>query len=596
MTGNAEAVRSVNLSSDPARQGTTAKDATEEARAEASSGEANLDSNANEVSTSEATKGNPKEVPKKVLKEPPGEIPEDLPKIVSGMSRQNSSSAIENEGRAAASINHSTSRLAQRPGSSISPSPGKTCRTVDCPKYRIPKCSGFCSTCFAEHINKVTVPPEDGDTSAAAATTSLQADHFSSPAPMVNEFDVSKYPPYCIVELPAAAAPCDKLSIRWPLLEPRCNGGKRALPDVAANDTGPKRCRLSRIGDKEDTARSQKVSSSHTNKDDDLLLVRITLPSKLNFRRKVPQHRRHVRASHIKVCAPWVTAARASSSALTSRQLRKIGIEDVDDNGQGASLRRSRRRRARTQGEGNFSVGHSRIGERYQVSRMSIPKADTWEKMRQEGGEKLDNVDVGAVAQHDQIWDRTLASKAAQQGEHLDRYVEELLTFQKARGVMALHQSSYEATQAKTMFNAQITASVPFPDRPPQEQPCARPHALLEGAPLNFQERTLFAAAIGEHRKQWPKIARAVGTSVNRCLIHYYSAYKVCQGEGESDYLQQKKLWEQADECTVCGDGGDLLCCDGCVNAYHLECLQPPMKDVPSGRWFCPECKKNKEM
>ena len=50
-------------------------------------------------------------------------------------------------------------------------------------------------------------------------------------------------------------------------------------------------------------------------------------------------------------------------------------------------------------------------------------------------------------------------------------------------------------------------------------------------------------------REQWSKIARAVGTSVNRCLVHYYSAYKA--GGGREGYLRRKKQWEQSDECEV---------------------------------------------
>ena len=84
-----------------------------------------------------------------------------------------------------------------------------------------------------------------------------------------------------------------------------------------------------------------------------------------------------------------------------------------------------------------------------------------------------------------------------------------------------------------------------------------------------------------------------MGTSLNRGLIHYYSTYKA--GEGRGSYLRQKKRWEQSDECEKCGDGGDLLCCDGCIRAYHLECVDPPLEEVPEGEWFCPKCQEEKK-
>ncbi|KAK9728016.1 PHD-finger [Popillia japonica] len=28
----------------------------------------------------------------------------------------------------------------------------------------------------------------------------------------------------------------------------------------------------------------------------------------------------------------------------------------------------------------------------------------------------------------------------------------------------------------------------------------------------------------------------------------------------------------------------------GCDLGFHLECLTPPLSDVPEGLWFCPEC------
>ncbi|NXN91944.1 AIRE regulator, partial [Rhinopomastus cyanomelas] len=47
---------------------------------------------------------------------------------------------------------------------------------------------------------------------------------------------------------------------------------------------------------------------------------------------------------------------------------------------------------------------------------------------------------------------------------------------------------------------------------------------------------------------------------------------------------------ENEDECAACGDGGELICCDGCPRAFHLTCLVPPLPRVPSGTWWCGSC------
>ena len=44
------------------------------------------------------------------------------------------------------------------------------------------------------------------------------------------------------------------------------------------------------------------------------------------------------------------------------------------------------------------------------------------------------------------------------------------------------------------------------------------------------------------------------------------------------------------DRCQQCGVGGELLCCDQCNLVYHMSCLDPPLKRLPKGDWFCPEC------
>uniref|UniRef100_A0A8D0YNJ3 Autoimmune regulator n=1 Tax=Sus scrofa TaxID=9823 RepID=A0A8D0YNJ3_PIG len=49
-------------------------------------------------------------------------------------------------------------------------------------------------------------------------------------------------------------------------------------------------------------------------------------------------------------------------------------------------------------------------------------------------------------------------------------------------------------------------------------------------------------------------------------------------------------LPKNEDECAVCRDGGELICCDGCPRAFHLACLSPPLRDIPSGTWRCSSC------
>nr|XP_020451277.1 autoimmune regulator [Monopterus albus] len=48
------------------------------------------------------------------------------------------------------------------------------------------------------------------------------------------------------------------------------------------------------------------------------------------------------------------------------------------------------------------------------------------------------------------------------------------------------------------------------------------------------------------------------------------------------------------DECAVCKDGGELICCDGCPQAFHLTCLNPPLTSIPSGPWQCEGCCGNR--
>ena len=47
---------------------------------------------------------------------------------------------------------------------------------------------------------------------------------------------------------------------------------------------------------------------------------------------------------------------------------------------------------------------------------------------------------------------------------------------------------------------------------------------------------------------------------------------------------------EHADQCAVCSEGGELLCCDTCPLAYHIHCVYPPLRRIPRGNWACQVC------
>ncbi len=58
--------------------------------------------------------------------------------------------------------------------------------------------------------------------------------------------------------------------------------------------------------------------------------------------------------------------------------------------------------------------------------------------------------------------------------------------------------------------------------------------------------------------------------------------------------VDQNTLEESDTEaCEMCGGTHDpdrTLLCDKCDSAFHMECLDPPLTDVPDGEWLCPKC------
>lgn len=58
--------------------------------------------------------------------------------------------------------------------------------------------------------------------------------------------------------------------------------------------------------------------------------------------------------------------------------------------------------------------------------------------------------------------------------------------------------------------------------------------------------------------------------------------------EDEADGDEDDKSMEWDEYCYVCQDGGNVMCCDGCPQVAHKQCVN--LKSLPKGKWFCADC------
>ncbi|XP_076943346.1 increased DNA methylation 1-like isoform X2 [Bidens hawaiensis] len=81
------------------------------------------------------------------------------------------------------------------------------------------------------------------------------------------------------------------------------------------------------------------------------------------------------------------------------------------------------------------------------------------------------------------------------------------------------------------------------------------------------------------------------GKSFTLCQLEAWSAeYKVRQST--KGVVQVYKTDKSDDSCGLCGDGGELICCDNCLSTFHQACLST--QELPEGSWYCAMCCCNK--
>ena len=51
--------------------------------------------------------------------------------------------------------------------------------------------------------------------------------------------------------------------------------------------------------------------------------------------------------------------------------------------------------------------------------------------------------------------------------------------------------------------------------------------------------------------------------------------------EEEKDEADGPEESDHESLCHVCGEDGELICCDQCPKVYHLDCHEPPIRRLP---------------
>ena len=276
-----------------------------------------------------------------------------------------------------------------------------------------------------------------------------------------------------------------------------------------------------------------------------------------------------------------VEIARSDGLAVLSTDPRGIEISDVrrssrtrarrgksDDNSEDCEVSSEASEQAkssRISSKASEQAKSSRIGPTYQVS--SIPPCGSEENLENHVG-------------GDVLWDPEMAKKARLSGQDIDKFMtnNSHLPFPvKSLVMQALHEVNYDTAKAQRRFVQVVQAA--------RRKSTVDPYTDLTDEDRSRLEK-IFKTNV---RKDFPAVAKMTGYSMDTVMVQYYR-WKSSNRRDYGKVKASRKDFPSNDYCEICEDGGTLIVCDLCHKAYHLECLDPPLTEVPEGSWFCRNC------
>jgi PHD-finger len=214
----------------------------------------------------------------------------------------------------------------------------------------------------------------------------------------------------------------------------------------------------------------------------------------------------------------------------------------------------------------------------------------------------------------DVLWDPTLFSlqSSAAQELALSLIGRERRLAGRMLMMECLTTNQYDADAAQADFDRRTASR--FADTRPRNNvtandltnkiPTHGPGGIWSGGPpfpWSDAEVAIFESEIEREGLHVSAIAQAVGRPKVEVLANYYwwrgrrgkvSELNCNDNSDHSLTSSQRPDDDDPDECCICQLRGFLIICDRCRDAFHLDCLDPPLErqDIPEGDWYCHEC------